>query len=57
MIKLLISLVFFNLLFSCKIQNPTQISEMIPDKEDIKKLIQLPEKKQSEKKSQKTSWF
>ena len=54
MIKLLISLVFFNLLFSCKIQNPTQISEMIPDKEDIKKLIQLPEKKQSEKKSKKT---
>ena len=27
---------------------------MIPDKENIKKLIQLPEKKQSEKKSQKT---
>ncbi len=45
MIKLVISFFLIIFLVSCKIQKTNQILDIIPDKESIKKVVKIPEKK------------
>ena len=49
MTKLVTSVLILFLLISCKIQQSNQLPEIIPDKKIIKKIIKIPEKKQSKK--------
>ena len=45
MIKLVTSFFLFTFLVSCKMQQTDQILDIIPDKEAIKKIVKIPEKK------------